>query len=121
HFRWTVLMPTAKAEALLQSKRGRTETEARLHNMAEPQTFGREYLTYVLWAVSPEGRPHNLGEIMPNGSNKAKLHITTDMQAFGLIVTAEPYSAVRLPSDVVVAENVVRPELGRASCRERRG
>ena len=109
-FRGTVLMPKAKGEALVESKRGRTEIEARLDNMAEPQTFGGEYLTYVLWAVSPEGRPHNLGEIMPNGSNKAKLRITTDMQAFGLIVTAEPYSAVRLPSDVVVAENIVRPD-----------
>src|SRR5438552_1242328 len=109
-FRGTVLMPKAKGEAVVESKRGRTEIEARLDNIAEPQTFGGEYLTYVLWAVSPEGRPHNLGEIMPNGSNKAKLHITTDMQAFGLIVTAEPYSAVRLPSDVVVAENIVRPD-----------
>jgi outer membrane protein OmpA-like peptidoglycan-associated protein len=109
-FRGTVLMPKAKGEALVESKRGRTEIDARLDNMSEPQSFGPEYLTYVLWAVSPEGRPHNIGEVMPNGSNKAKLRITTDMQAFGLIVTAEPYAAVRLPSDVVVAENVVRPD-----------
>src|SRR6266853_4046841 len=107
-FRGTVLMPKAKGEAVVESKRGRTEIDARLENVTEPQNFGAEYLTYVLWAVSPEGRPHNIGEIMPNGSNKAKLHVTTDLQAFGLIVTAEPYSAVRLPSDVVVAENLVR-------------
>src|SRR5438876_4394167 len=107
-FRGTVLMPKAKGEALVESKRGRTEIEARLDNMAEPQTFGREYLTYVLWAISPEGRPHNLGELMPNGSDKARMRITTDLQAFGLIVTAEPYSAVRQPSNVVVAENMVR-------------
>jgi len=109
-FRGTVLMPKAKGEAVVESKRGRTEIDLRLDTMSEPQSFGREYLTFVLWAVSPEGRPHNLGEVVPNGSNKAKLRITTDMQAFGLLVTAEPYSAVRLPSDVVVAENVVRPD-----------
>src|SRR5882672_9305110 len=95
-FRGTVLMPKAKGDAMVESKRGRTEIDLRLDNMTEPQSFGREYLTYVLWAVSPEGRPHNLGEVVANGSNKARLRITTDMQAFGLIVTAEPYSAVRL-------------------------
>ena len=107
-FRGTVLMPKAKGEAIVESKRGRTEIDAKLDNIDDPQRFGREYLTYVLWAISPEGRPHNLGEVMPNGSDKARLRITTDLQAFGLIVTAEPYSAVRQPSNVVVAENMVR-------------
>jgi len=109
-FRGTVLMPAAKGEALVESKRGRTEIDAKLANIAEPQRFGREYLTYVLWAITPEGRPHNLGEIMPDSLNKAKVSVTTDLQAFGLIVTAEPYSAVRRPSDVVVAENMVRDD-----------
>jgi outer membrane protein OmpA-like peptidoglycan-associated protein len=109
-FRGTVLMPKAKGDAIVESKRGRTEIDAKLDNIEDPQRFGREYLTYVLWAISPEGRPHNLGEVMPNGSNKARLRLTTDLQAFGLIVTAEPYSAVRQPSNVVVAENVVRPD-----------
>jgi outer membrane protein OmpA-like peptidoglycan-associated protein len=107
-FRGTVLLPKAKGEAIVESKRGRTEIDVKLDNLEDPQRFGREYLTYVLWAVSPEGRPHNLGEVMANGSNKARLRITTDLQAFGLIVTAEPYSAVRQPSNVVVAENMVR-------------
>ena len=107
-FRGTVLMPKAKGEAMVESKRGRTEIDAKLDNLGDPQRFGREYLTYVLWAISPEGRPHNIGEVMPNGSNKARLRITTDLQAFGMIVTAEPYSAVRQPSNVVVAENMVR-------------
>ena len=107
-FRGTVLMPKAKGEAIVESKRGRTEIDAKLQNIEDPQRFGREYLTYVLWAISPEGRPHNLGEVMPNGSDKARLRITTDLQAFGLILTAEPYSAVRQPSNVVVAENMVR-------------
>src|SRR5436305_12725912 len=103
-FSGTVLMPKAEGEAIVESKRGRTEIDAKLQILEDPQRFGREYLTYVLWAISPEGRPHNLGEVMPNGSDKAKLRITTDLQAFGLIVTAEPYSAVRQPSNVVVAE-----------------
>jgi outer membrane protein OmpA-like peptidoglycan-associated protein len=72
--------------------------------------FGAEYLTYVLWAITPEGHAKNLGELMPGSSDHAKLHVTTDLQAFGLLVTAEPYSAVRQPSDVVVMENEVRPE-----------
>jgi outer membrane protein OmpA-like peptidoglycan-associated protein len=62
-----------------------------------------------MWAVSPEGRAVNLGEVLLNGT-KSKLNVTTDLQAFGLIVTAEPYFAVTQPSDVVVMENFVRPE-----------
>jgi outer membrane protein OmpA-like peptidoglycan-associated protein len=107
-FRGTVLLPKAKGEAIVESKRGRTEIDVKLDNIEDPQRFGREYLTYVLWAISPEGRPHNLGEVMANGSDKARLRITTDLQAFGLILTAEPYSAVRQPSNIVVAENMVR-------------
>jgi outer membrane protein OmpA-like peptidoglycan-associated protein len=71
--------------------------------------FGPEYLTYVLWAVTPEGRPKNLGEVLLNGG-ASKLDVTTDLQTFGLIVTAEPYFAVTQPSDVVVMENVVRKD-----------
>ena len=73
-------------------------------------SIGTEYLTYVLWAITPEGRPKNLGEVLVDGSNKAHINVTTDLQAFGLIVTAEPYYAVTVPSDVVVVENVVRPD-----------
>ncbi|HTM47216.1 MAG TPA: OmpA family protein [Bryobacteraceae bacterium] len=109
-FHGTVLMPKIKGDATVESRRGRTEIELKLENVEESQRFGREYLTYVLWAITPEGRPHNLGEILPGSSDKAKLRVTTDLQAFGLIVTAEPYSAVRQPSDVVVAENAVRPD-----------
>jgi flagellar motor protein MotB len=109
-FRGTVLMSKAKGDATVESRRGRTEIDAKLENIEEPQRFGREFMTYVLWAISPEGRPHNLGEVVPGPSNSAKLRVTTDLQAFGLIVTAEPYSAVRQPSDVVVAENLVRSD-----------
>src|SRR5580704_18740076 len=109
-FRGTVLLPKAKGKALVQSKQGRTDIEVRFENLTEPQRFGVEYLTYVLWALTPDGRPHNIGEVVPGTSDKAKLRVTTDMQAFAMIVTAEPYSAVRQPSNVVVLENVVRPD-----------
>jgi flagellar motor protein MotB len=109
-FRGTVLMPEAKGKAVVESKRGRTEIELTLDNLVPPTRFGREYLTYTLWAITPEGAPHNIGEVIPNGSDKAKLRVTTDLQAFGLIVTAEPYSTARQPSDVVVLENEVRPD-----------
>src|SRR5207244_11636069 len=83
-------------------------TDATANHLDSPQKFGREYLTYVLWAVTPEGRSDILGEFLP-GDNR-KLAVTTDLQAFGLIVTAEPYFGVSEPSDLVVMENIVRPE-----------
>jgi outer membrane protein OmpA-like peptidoglycan-associated protein len=109
-FRGTVLLPKVKGEAIVESKQGRTEIDAKFENLTTPQGFGLEYMTYVLWAITPEGRPRNLGEIVANSSNKGSLHVTTDLKAFGLLVTAEPYSAVRQPGDVVVAENQVREE-----------
>jgi len=108
--RGTVLMTAAKGEATVESKRGRTEIDVKVDNLAPATQFGREYLTYTLWAITPEGAPHNIGELIPNGSNKARMHVTTDLQAFGMIVTAEPHSAARQPSDVVVLENQVRPD-----------
>ena len=77
--------------------------------LPEATQFGAEYLTYVLWAITPEGRTSNLGEILRNGTS-GKLDVTTELQVFGLLVTAEPYFAVSRPSDVVVMENVVRPD-----------
>jgi flagellar motor protein MotB len=109
-FHGTVLLPDAKGHAWIQSKQGRTEVDASLERMQTSQRFGREYLTYVLWAISPEGRPHNLGEVVLGGSDKGRLRVTTELQAFALIVTAEPYAAVRTPSDAVVLENEIRPD-----------
>ena len=109
-FRGTVLLPKGKGIASVESKQGRCEIDVRFENLAEPSQFGREYLTYVLWALTPDGRPLNLGEVVANGSNKAHLRVTTEAQAFAMIVTAEPYSAVRQPGDVVVLENQVRPD-----------
>jgi flagellar motor protein MotB len=109
-FRGTVLMPEGKGVATVESRQGRTEIDVNLEHFKQSQQYGREYLTYVLWAITPEGRPHNLGEIVPNHSNNSHIHVTTDLQAFAMIVTAEPYSAVRQPSDVVVLENQLRPD-----------
>ena len=107
-FAGTTLLPTANGNAKIRSKRGTMEVEAEFGNLQNPTTFGNEYLTYVLWAISPEGRSVNLGEVLVGGNDRSKLTATTDLQAFALIVTAEPYYAVRQPSDVVVLENIVR-------------
>jgi outer membrane protein OmpA-like peptidoglycan-associated protein len=109
-FAGTVLLPGAKGEALVECKSGRTEIDAKFSRVVAPTRFGREYLTYVLWAITPEGHAKNLGEVLADSGDHAHLLVTTDLQAFGMIVTAEPYSAVRQPSDVVVMENVVRPD-----------
>lgn len=108
-FRGTSLMPDAKGEAIVNSKQGRIEINARMEHLSPATQYGPEYLTYVLWAVTPEGRPKNLGEVLLNGNN-SKLDVTTDLQTFGLIMTAEPYFAVTQPSDVVVMENIVRSD-----------
>lgn len=109
-FRGTVLLPAAKGEATVESKRGRTTVDAKFQKLLPAQRFGREYLTYVLWAITPEGAPRNIGEVIPGPSDNVNLEVTTDLQAFALIVTAEPHSAVRQPSDVVVLENYVRSD-----------
>jgi len=109
-FAGTALLPSANGKAKVRSKRGTMEVEAEFGNLQSPTTFGGEYLTYVLWAISPEGRAVNLGEVLVGDNNRSKLTATTDLQAFALIVTAEPYFAVRQPSDVVVLENVVRAD-----------
>jgi outer membrane protein OmpA-like peptidoglycan-associated protein len=109
-FAGTALMPSANGEAKVNSKRGAIEIEAEFGRLQKPTTFGNEYLTYVLWAISPEGRAVNLGEVLVGGNDRSKLQVTTDLQAFALIVTAEPYYAVRQPSNVVVLENVIRED-----------
>jgi outer membrane protein OmpA-like peptidoglycan-associated protein len=106
----TTLLPSADGKVKVRSKRGTMEVEAEFGNLTSPTTFGGEYLTYVLWAISPEGRAVNLGEVLVGGNDRSKLTATTDLQAFALIVTAEPYFAVRQPSNVVVLENVVRED-----------
>jgi outer membrane protein OmpA-like peptidoglycan-associated protein len=108
-FHGTVLMPLSKGQARVESKRGAIRIQAQFDKLEPATRFGPEFLTYVLWAVSPEGRADNLGEVLLEGS-KSKLDVTAQLQAFALIVTAEPYFAVTQPSEVVVLENIVRPD-----------
>src|SRR5271170_837292 len=108
-FQGTPLLPLAKGNAKVDSKQGSIVVSASFKNMQPAQKFGQEYLTYVLWAITPEGKPNNLGELLLDGDN-SKLTATTNLQTFGMIVTAEPYFAVSMPSDVVVLENVVRAD-----------
>jgi flagellar motor protein MotB len=109
-FQGTVLLPQAKGQATVESKSGRVEIAAEFDRVEPASRFGPEYLTYVLWAITPEGHPKNLGELLTDSGNDAHLRVTTDLQTFGMIVTAEPYSAVRQPSNVVVMENEVRKD-----------
>ena len=109
-FAGTALLPSADGKAKVRSKRGTLEVEAEFGNLQNPTAFGTEYLTFVLWAISPEGRAVNLGEVLVGDNNRSKLTATTDLQSFALIVTAEPYYAVRQPSNVVVLENIVRAD-----------
>lgn len=109
-FQGTDLMPSARGEAKVESKRGALEIEVEFADLDRPTAFGNEYLTYVLWAISPEGRSVNLGEVLVGDNHRSKLDVTTDLQAFAMLVTAEPYYAVRRPSNVVVLENVIRQD-----------
>jgi outer membrane protein OmpA-like peptidoglycan-associated protein len=108
-FQGTPLMPAARGEAKVESKQGYMEVEVEFDNLQSATRFGPEFLTYVMWAITPEGRATNMGEVILNGT-KSKLDVTTELQAFGLIVTAEPYFAVSQPSDAVVMENFVRKD-----------
>ena len=108
-FRGTPLLPLAKGSAKVDSKQGSIVVNANFKDLQPAQVFGREYLTYVLWAITPEGKPSNLGELVLDGT-KSQLTATTNLQSFGMIVTAEPYFAVNVPSDVVVLENALRPD-----------
>jgi outer membrane protein OmpA-like peptidoglycan-associated protein len=109
-FKGTSLMPKVDGRALVTGHTGRLAIDTRLHHLQPARSFGPEYLTYVLWAITPEGRPTNLGEVIPNDNGDAYVQVTSGLQEFGMIVTAEPYFAVTRPSDLVVAENIVRTD-----------
>lgn len=112
-FGGTPLMASGKGSAKVESQRGVIQVSAEFEKMAPPSSFGPEYLTYVLWAISPDGRPVNLGELTLNdhgNGSRSKIEATSDIQTFGMIVTAEPYYAVTQPSDVVVLENIARTD-----------
>jgi outer membrane protein OmpA-like peptidoglycan-associated protein len=108
-FSGTSLLPMAKGVARVESGRGGITINAKFQGLPPANGFGPEYLTYVLWAISSDGRPANLGEVLPAGT-KNNISVTTALQSFGLIVTAEPYFSVSQPSDVVVMQNVIRQD-----------
>ena len=105
----TCLFPEAHGEATVERKRDHIEIDGELDNLQDATRFGPEYLTFVMWSISPEGRPMNLGEVIPNGT-KTRFNVTSEHHAFGLIVTAEPYFAVSQPNDKVVIQSVVKPD-----------
>jgi hypothetical protein len=108
--RGTVLLNKADGKATVEVKNGYTKIDLNLRRLGPPTQFGTEFLTYVLWAISPDGRATNLGEVIPGGSDKVSMHITSPYSTFGLLITAEPYFSVPFPSDVVVMESSVRPD-----------
>jgi len=109
-FKGTTLMPKIDGRAKVTGHTGRLAIDASFHHLQAARNFGPEYLTYVLWAISPEGRAVNLGEVMPNGDGDCYVQVTSSMQEFGMVLTAEPYFAVTRPSDILVAENIIRPD-----------
>ena len=109
-FHGTVLMPDARGEAQVESRAGAVDIDARFDHVEAPTRFGPQYLTYVVWAISPEGKASNLGELVLNAADKGKVHVTSNLQSFALIVTAEPYFSVSQPGGVVVMENRILPE-----------
>ncbi len=108
-FQGSPILPLAKGKAKVTSRPGRIAIDAEFRELQPATKFGPEYLTYVLWAITPEGKANNLGELLLNG-NKSKISVTTSLQTFGMIVTAEPYFAVSEPSEAVVLENVILPQ-----------
>ncbi len=108
NFKGTDVMPQVTGHATVEGKAGRLAISVDLNHLESARSLGGQYLTYVLWAITPEGRAVNLGELVPGNNGKSKIAVTTDLQAFGLMVTAEPYFAVTHPSNEVVAENVIK-------------
>ena len=105
----TSLMPSANGDAQVKSRSGRVEVELKMAGLEPANKFGMEYLTYVLWAISPQGRAVNLGELVLS-HGQAQVKATTELQTFGLVVTAEPYFAVTQPGSLVISENVLRSD-----------
>jgi len=105
-----LMRATGWAKVEIKAKAGRTNIEVEVKGLKPPSTLGSEFLTYVLWVVTPEGRTGNTGEILLNKNGDGKLGATTPAQTFSLVVTAEPYFAVRLPSEMVVLQSEPRKD-----------
>jgi outer membrane protein OmpA-like peptidoglycan-associated protein len=106
----TNVWPSAKGDAEVEAKKGVTRIEAKVENLAKPGQLGTEFLTYVLWAVSPDGRTINLGEVLTDDDGDGELKATTQLQIFSLFVTSEPYFSVRQPSELVILVNEPRKD-----------
>jgi outer membrane protein OmpA-like peptidoglycan-associated protein len=111
NFQGTALAPKAKGDANVRSQLGHMEVKVDVKDLPPADSFGSEFLTYVLWAITPDGHPANLGEVVTDSHGNFSGEVTTELQSFGLIITAEPYFAVRQPSDVVVMENIVPDDI----------
>ncbi len=110
-FEGTSIASKAKGTAQVNSRLGAAQIKLDVKDLPSPQTFGPEFLTYVLWAITPDGKPSNIGEVVIDSNGKfSSDNLSSNLQAFGMIITAEPYYAVNMPSDVVVMENIVRKD-----------
>jgi outer membrane protein OmpA-like peptidoglycan-associated protein len=109
-FQGTSIAPQAKGSADVRGQLGHVEIKLDVRNLPAPRTFGPLYLTYVIWAITPDGHPNNLGEVVVDPRGNYDGIVTTDLQAFGMIVTAEPYFDVHQPSDVVAMQNIIRKD-----------
>ena len=107
-FQGTDLLRRASGEARVEGKKTNFEIDAKFQGLEDATKFGLEFLTYVAWAVSPQGRPVNLGELTLDHNGNAHVKAYTDLQTFGMIVTAEPYFAVTQPGNMVVMESASR-------------
>ncbi len=107
-FRGTTRYPRMKGEASVErTKKNGTEIKLSVSKMPRPFELGAGYATYVLWAISPNGQIDNLGEIKRRGFFEfdSTIRVTTPLQTFALIVTAEPHYLVSRPSREIMLEN----------------
>lgn len=114
-FRGTTLLPRLKGEAKVKraGRRG-TRVELSIDDLPRASELGGIYTTYVLWAISPDGHVDNLGEIKRSGSSfiNSKLDVTTPLQTFAMVLTAEPHFLMKVPSRMVVMENLPPQRIG---------
>ncbi|MBS1955174.1 MAG: OmpA family protein [Cyanobacteria bacterium SZAS-4] len=101
----TSVASQASGNAWVDPRQGATSIILRVSSMPQATSLGAEFLTYVLWTVSPDGTTTNLGEINLDNNGNGKLEVKSQSQTFAMIVTAEPYYAVSIPSQVIVLEN----------------
>jgi hypothetical protein len=105
HMRGTRLARGAQVKLKIGSRPGFVEMDINrggISGLKPAYQLGKDFLTYVLWAVSVDGRASNLGEVTFEGDRPVPVNVTTPYQTFWLMVTAEPNYAVVDPSAEVV-------------------